>query len=327
MGRAKRKLAEPPAEAAPEVAPDEANDEALLSLLGAGLRLQPGDALWRVSGNTLPHRTLLRDAGGNWNRLDQCWEFAGEDPTAKLAAALAATPPAIGHNSAAPAAPKPHYHGHRARVRERVLNSGIDSLADYELLELLLFYAIERIDTKPLAKRLLERFGSLGDVFAADPVHLREFDIDQRTLVLFHALRETGRRLTQQKVVNKPVLGNWQQLLDYCHASLAHEKTERFFILFLNRRNELIADEVQQRGTIDHTPVYPREVAKRALYHEASAIILVHNHPSGDPKPSRDDIEMTKEIRRAVEPLGITIHDHLIIGRKAHASFRSLGLL
>jgi DNA repair protein RadC len=212
-------------------------------------------------------------------------------------------------------------------VRERVLKSGAEGLEDYELLELLLFYSIERIDTKPLAKRLIERFGTLGDLFAADPAHLRDFDIDQRTLVLFRALRESGRRLALQKVAKKPVLGNWQQLLDYCHTTLAHEKTERFAILFLNRKNELIADEVQQRGTVDHTPVYPREVVKRALHHEASALILVHNHPSGDPKPSRDDIEMTREIRAAAEPLGITIHDHLVIGRKGHASFRSLGLL
>jgi DNA repair protein RadC len=320
MGRAKRAADGP---AAPST-----SDDALLSLLAAGLRLQASDSLWRVSGNTLPHRTVLRDAGGTWNRLDQCWEFAGEDPTAKLAAAIEAVPVAAGHNSGAPAAAQaPHYHGHRGRVRERVLRAGIESLPDYELLELLLFYAIERVDTKPLAKRLLERFGTLGDVFAAEPEHLREFEIDQRTLVLFHALRETGRRLTQRKVAHKPVLSNWQQLLDYCHASLAHEKTERFFILFLNRKNELIADEVQQRGTIDHTPVYPREVVKRALHHEASALILVHNHPSGDPKPSREDIEMTKEIRRAAEALGISIHDHLVIGRKGHASFRSLGLI
>jgi DNA repair protein RadC len=272
MGRAKTKTAD-------------AGDDALLSLLAAGLRLQAGDSLWRVSGNTLPHRTLLRDAGGTWNRLDQCWEFAGEDPTGRLAAALDAAPAAIsdnrGHNSGSPAAPsKPHYHGHRARVRERVLKSGAEGLEDYELLELLLFYAIERIDTKPLAKRLIERFGTLGDLFAADPAHLREFDIDQRTLVLLRALRESGRRLAHQKVAKKPVLGNWQQLLDYCHTTLAHEKTERFAILFLNRKNELIADEVQQRGTIDHTPVYPREVVKRALHHEASALILVHNHPT-----------------------------------------------
>ena len=270
MGRAKTKAAEDSA----------AQDDALLSLLAAGLRLQANDALWRVSGNTLPHRTLLRDAGGTWNRLDMCWEFTGEDPTTRLAAALAVAPAAPGHNSGTPSPPKPHYHGHRARVRERVLKSGAEGLEDYELLELLLFYAIERIDTKPLAKRLIDRFGTLGDLFAAEPEHLRDFDIDQRTLVLFRALRESGRRLAHQKVANKPVLGNWQQLLDYCHSALAHEKTERFAILFLNRKNELIADEVQQRGTIDHTPVYPREVVKRALHHEASALILVHNHPT-----------------------------------------------
>jgi len=319
MGRAKKAAAEPAAQSS--------DDDALLSLLAAGLRLQAGDALWRVSGNTLPHRILLREAGGTWNRLDQCWEFAGEDPTAKLAAAIDATPAAAGHNSGEPAAPTPHYHGHRARLRERVLKSGMDSLPDYELLELLLFYAIQRIDTKPLAKRLLERFGTLGDVFAAEPAQLREFEIDQRTLVLFRAVREAGRRLAERKVKDMPVLTNWQQLIDYCHAALAHEKTEQFRILFLDRKNVLIADEVQQRGTIDHTPVYPREVIKRALELGAAALILVHNHPSGDPKPSRDDIEMTKEIRKAAEALGITIHDHLVIGRKGHSSFRSLGLL
>ena len=303
------------------------NDDALLALLAAGLRLQSIDSLWRVSGNTLPHRALLRDAGGNWNRLDQCWEFAGEDPAPRLKTALEAAPSPAGHNSGASAEPKPHYHGHRARVRDRVLKAGIESLPDYELLELILFYAIERIDTKPLAKRLLERFGTLGDIFAAEPEQLREFEIDQRTLVLFRAMRESGRRLAERKVKDMPVLTNWRQLIDYCHAALAHEKTEQFRILFLDRKNVLIADEVQQRGTIDHTPVYPREVVKRALALNAAALILVHNHPSGDPKPSREDIEMTKEIGKASEALGIAIHDHLVIGRKGHASFRSLGLL
>ncbi len=304
------------------------DDAALLTLLAQGLRLQSTDGLWRVSGNTLPHRILLREAGGIWNRLDQCWDFAGEDPTARLAAALEAVPAAsTGHNSGDTAPPKPHYHGHRGRVRERVLKAGVEPLADYELLELLLFYSIERIDTKPLAKALLERFGTLGDVFAAEPAQLREFDIDQRTLVHFKAMREVGRRLAERKVKDMPVLTNWQQLIDYCHAALAHEKTEQFRILFLDRKNVLIADEVQQRGTIDHTPVYPREVVKRALALNAAALILVHNHPSGDPKPSRDDIEMTREIKVAAEALGITIHDHLVIGRKGHASFRSLGLL
>ncbi len=331
MGKAKRGAAQTRAsdatgidDATPATAAD---DDSLLALVAAGLRIQAADSLWRVSGNTLPHRALLRDSGGTWNRIDQCWEFSGEDPTPRLAAALDAQPAPTGHNSGEADAPKPHYWGHRSRVRERVLKGGIEPLADYELLELLLFYAIERIDTKPLAKRLLERFGTLGDVFAAEPTQLREFDIDQRTLVLFKALRESGRRLAERKVKDMPVLTNWQQLIDYCHTALAHEKTEQFRILFLDRKNVLIADEVQQRGTIDHTPVYPREVVKRALALNAAALILVHNHPSGDPKPSRDDIEMTREIKTATEALGIAIHDHLVIGRKGHASFRSLGLL
>jgi len=321
MGRAKK------ATVREEAPPPDVNDEALLTLLGAGLRLQATDSLWRVSGNTLAHRAVLRDAGGTWNRLDQCWEFSDEDPTTKLAAAIEAAPAVTGHNSGAPAEPKPHYHGHRGRVRERVLKAGIESLPDYELLELLLFYSIDRIDTKPLAKRLLDRFGTLGDIFAAEVAQLREFEIDQRTLVLFRALRESGRRLAERKVKDMPIMSSWQQLLDYCHAALAHEKTEQFRLLFLDRKNVLIADEVQQRGTIDHTPVYPREVVKRALELGAAALILVHNHPSGDPKPSREDVEMTKEVRKAAEALGISIHDHLVIGRKGHASFRSLGLL
>jgi len=305
---------------------DNPPDPSLLALTGAGLRLQSANDLWRVSGNTLPHRQAMRDAGGRWNRLDQCWEFSA-DPTTKLAGALAAaSATSPGHNSGF-AEPKPHYHGHRARVRERVLKGGVEALKDYELLELLLFYSIDRKDTKPLAKQLLERFGTLGDVFAAEPETLREFEIDQRTLVQFRALRETARRLAERKVKDMPVLTNWKQLIDYCHTALAHEKTEQFRILFLDRKNVLIADEVQQRGTIDHTPVYPREVVKRALALNAAALILVHNHPSGDPKPSREDIEMTREIKGASEALGISIHDHLVIGRKGHASFRSLGLL
>jgi DNA repair protein RadC len=316
MGKAKRQALEPAAD-----------DKALVALLAAGLHLRTSENLWRVSGNTLAHRQVLRDIGGTWNRLDQCWDFTSEDPTDKLVAAIEAAPATTGHNSGEGDTPKPHYHGHRGRVRERVLNTGAEPLADYELLELLLFYSIERIDTKPLAKRLLERFGTLGDVFAAEPAQLREFEIDQRTLVHFKAMREVGRRLAERKVKDMPVLTNWQQLIDYCHAALAHEKTEQFRILFLDTKNVLIADEVQQRGTIDHTPVYPREVVKRALALNAAALILVHNHPSGDPKPSRADIEMTREIKSAAGALGISIHDHLVIGRKGHSSFRNLGLL
>ena len=212
-------------------------------------------------------------------------------------------------------------------MRERVLKAGVEPLADYELLELLLFYSIERIDTKPLAKTLLERFGTLGDVFAAEPGQLREFEIDQCTLVHFKAMREVGRRLAERKVKDMPVLTNWQQLIDYCHVALAHEKTEQFRILFLDRKNVLIADEIQQRGTIDHTPVYPREVVKRALELSATALILVHNHPSGDPTPSRADIEMTKMIIDTAKPLGITVHDHIIIGKDGHASLKGLRLI
>ena len=304
-----------------------ADDDALLTLVAAGLRLQAGGNGWRISGNTLPHRQLLRDIGGSWNKLEQCWEFADVDPTTRLASLLETAPATAGHDGGQRAADKPHYHGHRGRVRERVLRAGIESLADYELLELLLFYCLPRIDTKPLAKKLIDRFGTLGDTIAAEPGQLAEFAIDQPTLVLFRAVRESGRRLAERKIKNMPVLTNWQQLIDYCHTALAHEKTEQFRILFLDRKNVLIADEVQQRGTIDHTPVYPREVVKRALALNAAALILVHNHPSGDPKPSRDDIEMTREIKAAAEALGISIHDHLVIGRKGHASFRSLGLL
>jgi DNA repair protein RadC len=308
-----------------------ANDSDLLSLITAGLQLRPaktrdGAEIWRIDGNTLAHREALREAGGTWNRLEQVWEFPGEDPTASIARALAAKPAGTGHNSR-DVAERPHYHGHRQRVRDRALGSGLDGFQDYELLELLLFYGIERIDTKPIAKKLLERFGTLGDVFAADAELLKEFDIDQRTLVLLRALRETGARLARRDVVDRPVITSWQKLIDYCHAALAHEKTERFNILFLDRKNVLIADETQQKGTVDHTPVYPREVAKRALQLDASAIIMVHNHPSGDPTPSRADIEMTKEVKTALKAVGIELHDHLVIGRKANASFRSLGLL
>ena len=255
------------------------DDDALLTLVSAGLRLQNGGVSWRVSGNTLPHRQLMRDSGGNWNKLEQCWEFSGEDPTGKLAAALGAAP-LKGHNSVERSADKAHYHGHRARVRERVLRTGVEPLADYEVLELLLFYCLPRVDTKPLARKLIDRFGTLGDIFAADAAELADFAVDQRTLVLFRVLRETARRLAERKVKNMPVLTNWQQLIDYCHTALAHEKTEQFRILFLDRKNVLIADEVQQRGTIDHTPVYPREVVKRALVLNAAALILVHNHPT-----------------------------------------------
>lgn len=222
---------------------------------------------------------------------------------------------------------KPHYHGHRKRLRERFLK-GPDSLPDYELLELILFNAVPQRDTKPLAKELIDRFGSLAAVVNAEPARLLEQKgVSERIVAELRIAREVGLRLSQAKVLKKDVIGSWAALIDYCAASMAHNPVEQFRILFLDRKNVLIADEVQQKGTIDHTPVYPREIVKRALELNASAIILVHNHPSGDPTPSRADIDMTRQIVDTAKPLGIDIHDHLVIGKGRHASFRSLGLI
>jgi len=221
---------------------------------------------------------------------------------------------------------KPHYLGHRARLRER-FRAGADALPDYELIELLLFSAIPRRDVKPLAKALVTRFGSFAGTVSASREALREAGLGDSAIDALKIVREAAVRLTRQEALNRPVLGSWQKVLDYCRAVLAHEAVERFHLLFLDRKNALIADEGQTRGTIDHTPVYPREVVKRALDLGASAIILVHNHPSGDPTPSRADIEMTREVAKAAAVLGVSVHDHIIIGRSGHASFRSLGLL
>lgn len=222
---------------------------------------------------------------------------------------------------------QPHYHGHRQRLRTRYLEAGAPALQDYELLELLLFPAIPRRDVKPVAKQLLRTFGSLWQVANAPPARLREAGLGETAAIAVSAVGAVALRMSRQELLNQPVLGSWQKLLDYCGAAMAGEQTEQFRLLFLDRKNRLIADEVQQRGTVDHTPVYPREVVKRALELGASALILVHNHPSGDPTPSRADIEMTREIARAAEALGVTVHDHLVIGRGRHASFKSLGLL
>ncbi|MBT5751638.1 MAG: DNA repair protein RadC [Rhodospirillaceae bacterium] len=222
----------------------------------------------------------------------------------------------------------PHYHGHRQRLRDRLVESGGDSLADYELLELLLFYSIPRVDVKPLAKALIDRFGDLGAVLSAPADQLAEFDkLGAPSHIHFAAIREAGLRMARRQASERPVLAAWDKLLDYCHAAMAHSMVEEFRLLFLDAKNKLIADEVQQTGTVDHTPVYPREVVKRALDLGASAIIMVHNHPSGDPTPSKGDIEMTKEVKDAAEKMGISVHDHLIIGRDGHTSLRAEGLI
>lgn len=223
---------------------------------------------------------------------------------------------------------KPHYLGHRDRLRERFAATGGEGMPDYEVLELLLYQAIPRRDVKPIAKDLLSAFGSLGAVLSAPPEKLQRVKgIGGSASVALKVAHAAGLRLAQQEILSRDVIGSWDQVLAYCKAAMGHEPVEQTRILFLDRKNKLIADEVQQRGTVDHTPLYPREVVKRALDLNASAIILVHNHPSGDPTPSRGDIDMTKRVQEAAQQLGITLHDHVVIGRGQHASFRSMGLL
>jgi DNA repair protein RadC len=222
---------------------------------------------------------------------------------------------------------KPHYAGHRARLRQRFL-AAPDLLPDYEMLELVLQLAIPQKDTKPLAKALLARFGSFAEVISAEPAELMACDgVKEAAATALKVVREAAVRLARVQVLNRPVLSNWDALLEYCQASMAYEKTEQFRLLFLDRKNVLIRDEQQQRGTVDHTPVYPREVVKRALELQASALIMVHNHPSGDTTPSRADIDMTRQVKDALKVVGVTLHDHLIIGRGGHRSFKATGLL
>lgn len=217
-----------------------------------------------------------------------------------------------------------HYHGHRDRLRARFREQGGEALPDYELLELLLFRAIPRRDTKPIAKALIERFGSFTEVLGAPAERLREVPgIGDAVVTELKLMEAAAQRYARGQVNERQVLSSWDAVLDYCRASMAFDTREQFRILFLDKRNGLIADEIQQTGTVDHTPVYPREVVKRALEHSASAIILVHNHPSGDPTPSRADIEMTKVIAGIAKPLGIALHDHIIVGRQGHTSFRA----
>jgi DNA repair protein RadC len=223
---------------------------------------------------------------------------------------------------------QPHYVGHRARLRDRFLNGGADALPDYELLEMVLFAAIPRGDVKPLAKDLLKRFGTFAEVIAAPRERLMEVKgAGEAVVAQLKIVEAAALRLSRTSLLGRPALSSWQALLDYCKAAMARSPHEEFRVLFLDRKNALIADEVQTQGTVDHTPVYPREIVKRALEHTASAIILVHNHPSGDPTPSRADIEMTREIAAAAKALHIAVHDHIVVGRGGTASFKALGLL
>ncbi len=224
--------------------------------------------------------------------------------------------------------PSAHYLGHRKRLRDRFLAAGADALADYELLEMILFGARPRGDMKPLAKQLLRRFGSFPEVIAAPPELLRKIDgVGDAVIAEFKLIQAAAARLMRAEITRRPVLSSWSAVLDYCRAAQAFADIEQFRILFLDKRNQLIVDEVQQKGTVDHTPVYPREVVKRALELSATAVVLVHNHPSGDPTPSRADIQMTQAIIDVAKPLGIAVHDHIIVGRDGHASLKGLKLI
>jgi DNA repair protein RadC len=222
----------------------------------------------------------------------------------------------------------PGHLGHRARMREKLLGAGPEALLDHELLEMVLFLALPRRDTKPIARALLARFGSFANAIAAPLHELREVEgLGEAGAAALRTVQAAALRLARAEVMDQPVLNNWDRLLSYLTVALTRERVEQFRVLFLDTRNRLIADEAQARGTVNHTPVYPREVVKRALELQATALILVHNHPSGDPTPSRADLEMTQEIKAAAGSLGIVLHDHLVVGNGRHLSFRREGLL
>ena len=226
------------------------------------------------------------------------------------------------------ASQKPHYLGHRERLREKFLEQGSDALADYEIVELLLTLARPRIDCKPIAKALLKQFGTLPAVMAAHPDALRSVpDVGESTITALKLVQAAAQRMLKREVLDKPVLDSWNRVLDYCHSVMAHQREEQLRLFFLDGRNALVADEMQSKGTVNHTPLYVREVVKRALELGASALIMAHNHPTGDPSPSRDDIALTREVRNALRAVGVSLHDHIIIGRKGHCSLRSMNVI
>ena len=286
-----------------------------------------------------------RTLGGVWDTARRVWVFdsADHDRVRSLCreiygtdglecgeGGMASFPNALPHgrNEFAEAVTAvPHYYGHRRRLRERIVAAGAENLPDYELLEMLLFAANPQGDVKPAAKALLAHFGGFGKVMSADPDALSEAGLGLAGIAAIKSVREAALRLMRLELQEQPVVNSWDKLIDYCNAQVAHNRIEEFHILFLDRKNVLIKHERQQRGTIDHTPVYPREVVKRALDLGAAAMILVHNHPSGDPTPSKADIAVTQDIKKAAAPLGVTLHDHVIIGRNGHISLRDLGLI
>lgn len=223
---------------------------------------------------------------------------------------------------------KPHYQGHRQRLKDKFASAGAAALADYELLELFLFLVLPRIDTKPVAKALLQKFESLAAVLGAPEHLLKEVKgVGDSAALAFKVSQELLRRLLKRDIHGKCVLQSWEQVLAYCQLNMADEQSEQFRVLYLDTKNQILCDEIQQTGTVNHTPIYPREVMKRGFEVGASALILVHNHPSGDPTPSRDDIDLTLKIQRIGADLGIKLHDHIIIGKGKHCSFKALGII
>lgn len=236
--------------------------------------------------------------------------------------------PASSNNLLPGLAEAPHYHGHRERLRERFRTAGADALSDYELLELVLFRALPRRDVKPLAKSLIQAFGSFAETVHAPEARLREVGgLGEAAITEIRLIAAASNRVAKGQLKQRTLLSSWATVIDYCRTAMAFADKEQFRILFLDKRNQLIADEVQQIGTVDHTPVYPREVVKRALELSATAIIMVHNHPSGDPTPSQADIQMTKAVIEVSKPLGIAVHDHIIVGKHGHASLKGMKLI
>ena len=226
-----------------------------------------------------------------------------------------------------PADAAPHYHGHRERLRARFMEAGAQALADYEMLELVLFRAVPRRDVKPLAKDLLLKFGSFAEVISASAERLKQEGLGEAAVIELKVVQAAAQRLARGEVKKRTAMSSGTAVIDYVRAAQAFAEKEQFRILFLDKKNRVIADEVQQQGTVDHTPVYPREVVKRALELSATAIILVHNHPSGDPTPSPADIEMTKQVANVAKPLGVLLYDHIIVGKEGHASLKGLRLI
>jgi DNA repair protein RadC len=225
-------------------------------------------------------------------------------------------------------APTRHYHGHRERIRQRIMKGDGSHLDDYEILEILLCAFIPRVDVRPIAKTLVDRFGTVSAALAASPERLMEIDgIGEATAAYIRATNLLLQRAAGDQIRDRPVISNWAALLNYVSLRIKHEKSEQARVLYLDRKNKLIADEIVGRGTVDHAPVYPREIARRALELSASAIILVHNHPSGDPTPSRADIDLTRDIERALAPLEIKVHDHLVVGARETVSMKAKGLI